>query len=338
LWRALVIRITDVMLNKCSGHRLLRVLLDKALPMPLIKKVKSHKMIRTIVLTSRPQFLLLSLSVVLLGSTIALYQGAEWSALLFVLISVGAVLSHAAINMLNEYQDFHSGLDGVTLKTPFSGGSSALPNNPQAAPLVFKTLIGVLGLLVILGGYFISLKGWSLLPLGLVGLLVILTYTSKITRWPWVCLITPGLAFGPLMVLGTYFVWTGTFSMLALALSMVPFFLVNNLLLLNQVPDLKADRTVGRLNILMKVGLKRGLLIFVSFVLLAFASLVSIIIIFKLPELVWLGLLAILLGLPMIKIVLQSDGNVDKLMPALGMNVIINLLTPLLIAAGLFFG
>ncbi len=295
-------------------------------------------MIKTLLLTSRPQFLLLSISVTLLGSAIAHYQGAEWSTLLFVLISFGAVLSHAAVNMLNEYQDFHSGLDKMTLRTPFSGGSGALPSNPQAAPLVFKMLIGILVLLVILGVYFIFLKGWAILPLGLAGLLVILTYTSKITRWPWVCLIAPGLAFGPLMVLGTYFVWTGTFSALAIALSLVPFFLVNNLLLLNQVPDLQADRTVGRFNILMKVGLKRGLLIFVSFVLLAFVSLFVTSIVFKLPELVWLGLLGILLGLAMTKIVLQSGENVDKLMPALAMNVIITLLTPMLIAAGLFFG
>ncbi len=295
-------------------------------------------MLKTLLLTSRPQFLLLSLSVVLLGSAIALYQGAEWSTSLFVLISFGAVLSHAAVNMLNEYQDYYSGLDEVTVRTPFSGGSGALPENPQAAPLVFKALLGVLGLLVMLGSYFIALKGWEILPLGVAGLLVILTYTSKITRLPWVCLISPGLAFGPLMVLGTYFVWTGSFSTLALALSLVPFFLVNNLLLLNQVPDLQADRAVGRFNILMKVGLKRGLLIFVTFVLLAFISLFVTSILFNLPSLVWLGFLGILLGLPMSKIVLQSGENVDKLMPALGMNVIINLLTPMLIAAGLFWG
>lgn len=200
------------------------MLSTQALLMPIMKKVKFHKMIKTLFLTSCPQFLLLSLSVALLGSVIALYQGAEWSTSLFVLISFGAVLSHAAVNMLNEYQDFHSGLDKVTLRTPFSGGSGALSSNPPAAPLVFKTLIGIFGLLVILGGYLISLKGWALLPLGFVGLLVILSYTSKITRWPWVCLIAPGLAFGPLMVLSNYFVWTGTLSALALALSLVPFF------------------------------------------------------------------------------------------------------------------
>jgi len=40
----------------------------------------------------------------------------------------------------------------------------------------------------------------------------------------------------------------------------------------------------------------------------------------------------------MAKVALQSGENIDKLMPALAMNVIINLLTPMLIAVGLFFG
>lgn len=294
-------------------------------------------MLKTVFLTTRPQFLLLSLSVVMLGSAIAIYQGAVWSTTLFILIVLGAVLSHAAVNMLNEYQDYQSGLDDTTTRTPFSGGSGALPSNPQAAPYVFKTFIFVMVVLLGLGGYFIVLKGWELLPLGVLGLLVILTYTSKITRLPWVCLIAPGVAFGPLMVLGTYFVWTGSFSWLALALSMVPFFLVNNLLLLNQVPDLEADRAVGRFNILMKLGLKQGVLLFSVFVILTYVTLFLSVIVFALPMTVWLGLMTAVIAIPMLKITLNSIENRDKLMPALGMNVIINLLTPVLIALGLIW-
>jgi len=294
-------------------------------------------MLKTVLLTTRPQFLLLSLSVVLLGSAIAFYQGADWSTQLFVLILFGAVLSHAAVNMLNEYQDFTSGLDAITDRTPFSGGSGALPNHPEAVGAVFKTLVLVIGMLVILGAYFIKLKGWAILPLGLIGLLVILTYTSKITRYPWVCLIAPGLAFGPLMVLGTYFVWAGGFSWLAFTLSLVPFFLVNNLLLLNQIPDLAADKTIGRFNIIMKLGIKPSLTIFIAFTLFAFSALVLAQLAFDLPHLVWLGLIGGLIALPMLKISLDAAENVDKLMPALGMNVIINLLTPVLIALGLIW-
>ena len=294
-------------------------------------------MIKTLLLTSRPPFLLLSLSIVLLGTAIAMYQGAQWSTGLFVLITLGAVLSHAAVNMLNEYQDFQSGLDAITDKTPFSGGSGALPNNPKAAPYVLNAVKIILVLLVLLGGYFVILKGWEILPLGLLGVLLILTYTSKITRLPWVCLVAPGIAFGPLMVLGVYFVWTGEFSWLALFLSLVPFFLVNNLLLLNQVPDLKADQQVGRFNFLMQYGVKSGFQVFALFTVLAYLTLLFAILVFSLPNLVWLAFIGGLVATPMLKMLFEWNENREKLRPALAMNVIINILTPALIALGLIW-
>ncbi len=303
--------------------------------------MKNH-LFKTILLTTRPPFLLLSLSIVILGSAIAVYQGAEWSVGLFGLITLGAVLSHAAVNLLNEYQDFQSGLDSVTEKTPFSGGSGALPTHPEAAPYVFKTFLAVLALLVCLGAIFIFLKGWALLPLGGLGLLLIVTYTSKITHLPWVCLVAPGFAFGPIMVSGVYFVWTGEFSVLALVLSMVPFFWVNNLLLLNQIPDLKADQTVGRFNILMQYNVRTGVGIFTLFAVLSYLVLWGAKAFFQLPVTVWLAFLGMILVIPMLKILfscyLKTDIPIScgqKLQPALGMNVIINILTPILIALGL---
>ncbi len=297
---------------------------------------------KTILLTTRPPFLLLSLSIVILGSAIAVYQGAEWSVGLFGLITLGAVLAHAAVNLLNEYQDFQSGLDLVTEKTPFSGGSGALPAYPEAAPYVFKTFLAVLVFLICLGGIFIFLKGWELLPLGGLGLLLIVTYTSKITRLPWVCLVAPGLAFGPIMVSGVYFVWTGEFSILALVLSMVPFFWVNNLLLLNQIPDLKVDQAVGRFNILMQYNVRTGVGFFILFSVLSYLVLWGAQAFFQLPVTVWLAFLGMLLVIPIFKILFScylktniSSSCGQKLQPALGMNVIINILTPILIALGL---
>ncbi len=294
-------------------------------------------MIKTILQATRPPFLLLSVSVVLLGTAIALYQGAIWSSSLLFLLLLSAVLAHAAVNLLNEYQDFQSGLDAMTDKTPFSGGSGALPNNPQAAPYVLNTFLVVMGALMVLGGYFIYRTGWGLLPLGLVGVLLIVFYTKNITRMPWLCLIAPGVAFGPIMVVGVVFVWTQSFSWLALSLSFVPFFWVNNLLLLNQIPDVTADKRVGRFNILMKYDLQVGVRIFMLSALFAYLSLVVSIVLFQLPNTVWLALSGAILLFPMLNVLLRSAENSEKLPPILGMNVIINILTPLLIAFGLLW-
>lgn len=293
--------------------------------------------IKTVIGTMRPNFLLLSLVVVLLGTALAVFNGASWSTPLFVLLMLGGMLAHASVNMLNEYQDYHSGLDAITERTPFSGGSGSLQSHPQSAPYVLATLVISLLMLIVMGLYFVYLKGWLLIPIGLIGVLVIVTYTSTITRYPWLCLIAPGFAFGPLMVMGTYYVWTGGVAWEAFWLSMVPFFLVNNLLLLNQFPDLEADRTIGRFNVLMLLGERSGSRIFNVFLWLGLLMLLIAYATNPLPNTVLIALIAFVIAIPLTKLVSQYDGSMDKLMPALAMNVIINLLTPLLMAGGLFW-
>ncbi|MGD9094279.1 MAG: prenyltransferase, partial [Chromatiales bacterium] len=83
--------------------------------------------------SARVPFLLLTLVLVLLGVACAstVTQEMEWEKLAIILLT--AVSAHVSVNALNEYFDFRIGLDAVTDKTPFSGGSGALPNNPQQA-------------------------------------------------------------------------------------------------------------------------------------------------------------------------------------------------------------
>lgn len=295
----------------------------------------------TVLQTMRPNFLLLTLSVVVLGSALALYDGAAWSTSLFGLILVTALAGHALVNMLNEYQDYHSGLDAITQRTPFSGGSGALVNNPQAAKTVWRTLIVLLGLTIVLGSYLVYLKGLWLLLLGAAGLLLALFYTSHITRWPWLCLLAPGTAFGPIMVLGTYAVWSGELTWQACLVSLVPFFLVNNLLLLNQFPDVQADRQIGRNNVIIRYGksFSTGLFILMSLAALGVAAIA--VLQDRLPIQALLGFVLLPLFIKMLLIVwhqsADSEQNIEKLLPALAMNVIINLSMPLLISAGLLW-
>lgn len=273
---------------------------------------------------------------VLLAAALASYQGHQFSLEWMLVVVLSAVVAHTCVNLLNEYQDFQSGLDEMTKRTPFSGGSGALPNEPVAVDAVWFAFKLSMLVLVLLGLVFVYVQGWQLLPIGIVGLLLIVFYTSKITRLPWLCLISPGLAFGPLMIVGSYYVLTGEFSLLALAFSMTPFFLVNNLLLLNQMPDLDADKQIGRFNLIMLLGVKSAMRVFVGFTLLAFISLVLVVEYYALPAINYLALSVILLAIPMIKMLVNQNEYSDKLMSALTMNVIINLLTPSLLILSLW--
>lgn len=291
--------------------------------------------LKTVIGTMRPPFLLLPIAMMILVAGLATYDGYDWSMELFLLILLGAVASNISVNMLNEYEDAESGLDDITERTPFSGGSGSLQQHPDAQQLVGKLGYFFLGLVVSLGVFFVYLRGWEIIPIGLLGAFLIAFYTSNITRMPWLCLIAPGLAFGPLMIVGGYFVLTGSLSWTAVLVSLIPFFLVNNLLLLNQFPDEKADKEVGRWNIIMKLGRKNASLIFVSFALLSFITLAYLMVDGWLPFWAGLGFLPLLLALPMIGKVKTHYNDMASMMPALGMNVGVNLLVPSLIGVGL---
>ncbi|MCP4722440.1 MAG: UbiA family prenyltransferase [Desulfobacteraceae bacterium] len=126
-----------------------------------------------------------------LGAASVLYTGDSINILYLILIIIGAVLSHISVNALNEYDDFKTGLDFKTIQTPFSRGSKALPENPEKAHYALITGIASLIITTITGFYFIYISGWGLLPLGLLGMLIIVTYTKWIKRNTLLCLIVP---------------------------------------------------------------------------------------------------------------------------------------------------
>ncbi len=284
----------------------------------------------------RLPFVILAPACVVLGATTAAWSGSEINMFHFILTVLGAVFSHICVNAFNEYSDFKSGLDFKTEPTPFSGGSGTLPKNPEKGHVALITGIVSLILTAAIGIYFMVIIGMGLLPLGVLGLFIVVAYTDWLTKSPFLCLIAPGLGFGPLMVMGTDYVLSGSYSMTAFVASLVPFFLVSDLLLLNQFPDVEADREVGRKHLPIAIGIEPCIKIYIAFLL---ASYIVVIVgylsgIFPLYSL--LALLTVAIAMPTIKGVSQFSGDIPSLIPHMGKNVIINLLTPVLLAVGLY--
>jgi 1,4-dihydroxy-2-naphthoate octaprenyltransferase len=180
-------------------------------------------------LETRPQFLLLTVALVFLGTSIAWYDGAFHlgHALLAFL---GLLLCHISVNVLNDYFDYRSGVDLLAQRTPFSGGSGILPADLLKPNQVLWFGLVCFLLALPIGVYFVIVKGWLLLPLLLVGAASILLYTPFILklRWPeW----SPGAGLGTLPVLGAYFVQTGDYILPAVIASIPSGILVHNLLL-----------------------------------------------------------------------------------------------------------
>ncbi len=294
--------------------------------------------IRDLLGPMRLPFLILAPACAVLGVATAVWRSAELHPLHVALVFLGAIIAHVSVNALNEYFDYRSGLDARTERTPFSGGSGALPANPSLAGHALWTGLVALAITALIGLFFLSRQGLALLPLGLLGLLVIFSYTPCLAHNPFFCLIAPGLGFGTLMVMGGDLVLAGDYSWTAFFASLVPFFLVNNLLLLNQIPDLEADRSIGRRNIPIVWGKKRAALVYDVFLFLTHLSIVLGVVLKQLPTSALIGLLALFLAVPLGIGAYRYAEDRERLMPYLGMNVMVNILTPVLVAIGLFVG
>ena len=286
----------------------------------------------------RPPFLLINISIVASGAGTAFWRNGTLNALDVLLALAGAILAHISVNSLNEYSDFRTGVDSHTIRTPFSGGSGTLQRIPALAPYALGVGLVSAGITALIGIYFIQARGPAILPVGLAGLALVLLYTPWITRNALLCLLAPGLGFGTCMVIGTDLVLGGSYSTAGIFASLVPFFLVSNLLLLNQFPDVKADRKAGRRNIVITKGLRFGAVVYTVFEIGAFASVIAAVVLGVFPKLALLALLPLPLAIRACVGAFRDGNSIKRLTPALGMNVVVNLAMPALLAAGLFLG
>jgi len=252
-----------------------------------------------------------------------------------VLMLLAAVSAHISVNAFNEYFDYKSGLDYRTKRTPFSGGSGTLPKRPELANWTLASAVVTFLIVSGLGLYFIIISSLGLLPLGILGLFLIYAYTPWLSHHALLCLIAPGLGFGPVMVMGSSFVLTGAYSWPAFISALVPFFLVSNLLLLNQFPDVDADKSIDRSNYPIVIGRRSSIIIYIGFLALTYLSILAGVGLQQLPVFSLLGLATLLLAIPVGVGSLKYADDPEKLVPYMAGNVVINLATPVLVGIGL---
>ncbi|MCU7906620.1 MAG: prenyltransferase [Candidatus Thiodiazotropha sp. (ex Epidulcina cf. delphinae)] len=283
---------------------------------------------------ARPNFLILTPICICLGLAGVMLSGNDFQWSILAVVLLGALTAHISVNALNEYADFQSGLDFKTTRTPFSGGSGTLVIQPRLAP--YALVIGAASLAITLGCglYLLRQSGWGLLPIGIMGTLIITFYTGWINRHRLLVLIAPGLSFGPLMVMGTHYALAGSFSLPALLLSLIPFFLVNNLLLLNQIPDVEADRSIGRDNYTIAWEPAQSAWIYAGFGMLAYLVVIAGVVTQHLPATSLLALLTLGFTYRIFVGVRDYQGDIDRLIPHLGKNVAVTLGMPLLVFIG----
>ncbi len=286
---------------------------------------------------TRPQFLVLSVVLTFLGSSIAWYYG-HLNIGYALLAGFGLTLTHGSVNAINDYFDYKSGIDLNVERTPFSGGSGLVPGGKIS--LRQALMVGVVTSLAALaiGIFFVFEKGWQLAPLLAAAALCMVLYSPVILRtyWPeW----SPGPGLGVLPIMGLYFVQAGEYSWVVLAASVPSGIMVHNLLLLNEFPDIEADRTGGRKTMPVVFGLNASSWFYIAATISVYAWIAGCVIAtvstgsVVMP--VWC--LAALFSLPLAAKAMRGSrqyADREKIVAAMGDNVKFIMLTHVLLAAG----
>ena len=282
----------------------------------------------------RPGFLLLTPITFSVGMVVAFAEG-SFDILSALLGLVGALLAHLSVNVLNDYFDYRSGLDLRTRRTPFSGGSGILPKGLLKPKDTYLFAIGCMLIGGVIGVYFALTRGWMLLPLIAVVAFTIYFYSTHLTHW-FVGEVFAGLGFGPLMVLGGYFIQTGRYSLPALATGVVPGILVGTLLFLNEFPDVDADRSTGRRNLVIALGLAISAKIYVLLIASVYTWIALCVLVGLMPATTLIAFLTIPLALRATRATLEHHSDIERLIPAMGANVMLVLSGTGMTSIGIF--
>ena len=195
----------------------------------------------------------------------------DFSWLPFLGALLGGMLLHSGTNIVNEIYDVRKGVDKITSPR----ASHALLKARLTERQAFVVAYAAFALAVGIGLYLITLRGPAIIALGLAGLLGGYFYTAPPFEYKYRALGVPlvFLLMGPLMVVGTYFAVTGTWSATALAASVPVGLLVAAILDGNEWRDINEDSRAGISTLSARMGRDRAHYFYVTLVLGAYIAL-----------------------------------------------------------------
>ena len=249
-------------------------------------------------LATRPPFMAASLVPVLLGVAALAHQGNPVSGLLLLLTLLAMTLTHGGVNVLNDYYDELNGTDRRNTQRifPFTGGSRFIQNGVMSTPETFWLGVLLLGGAILLGIALAIYSGMGLIWIGIAGLALGWGYSAPPLRLNSRGMgeIAVALGFGIITPLGAWYVQIGEMSWYPVWVSIPIALLVMNILIINQFPDLAADKASGKHHWIVRLGTEKGPLLYLAAVTLATIVLILLIITGLLP--IW----AIISGLPLL--------------------------------------
>ncbi|HEX2506448.1 MAG TPA: prenyltransferase, partial [Gaiellaceae bacterium] len=257
-----------------------------------------------------------------------------WLALLTV---VGGACIHLALNVANDVFDTLSGADEANVNpTQFSGGSRVILYGLLPLRSMVLLSAGFYAAGVGIGLLLAALQGWGLLWVGIAGALISFFYTA-----PPLKLVHRGLGeiavflgFGPIMTLGAYFVQAGAYAWEPFFASIPVGILIALVLYVNEVPDRRADAAAGKRTLPVRLSQDGVVRLYELAVGVAFGLIVAFALAGVTARPTIIAVAALPLAFPVVRALRESYDNPYALMPAMGKNIQLHLVTGLLLVLG----
>lgn len=270
-----------------------------------------------------------------LGTCIAAGSGFRikwWYAFLAILV---IILVEVGKNGVNEYYDYKSGAD-LNVKpidrTQFSGGKKVIVDGlltiKEVGWISFFCLIASIVL-----SFPILIYSDRILWFGIAGIFLSIAYSMPPLQLSYRGFgeIAVGLTFGPIIVTGAYFLQANRIDVAPILLSIPLAFLIANVLWINEIPDVEADRKAGKMNLVARRGRSEAIYGYRVLFILAYLSIIMCTILLRKP----IYLAAMITSVFAFKAIRNARANVmntQKLISANGLTILIYLATGIVLS------
>jgi 1,4-dihydroxy-2-naphthoate octaprenyltransferase len=245
-------------------------------PSPALAGPGFARAARRALLATRPPFLTASVLPVLVGTAWASAAFHRFDGLLFGLALTATLLAHAATNVYNDVSDDQIGADaGNTGRIyPYTGGSRFIQAGLLSRREMMRLAQALCMMALLTGALLAILRGPGVMLLGLTGLALGLLYSL-----PGAQLSARGvgeaavaLGLGVLPVLGAVWLQTGVVDSGALLLCIPVSCWVTAILIINEVPDIDADRRAKKRTLVVRWGAAGARTIYRGLTVIALAA------------------------------------------------------------------
>ncbi len=287
----------------------------------------------------RAPFFTATIIPVTLGSIIAWHDTSDFIWLRFWLTMVSILFIHAGTNLANDYFDHLSGCDEAnSTPTPFSGGSRVIQEGLIAPKKILYVSLASFIVGSAIGLYLNHMcNGNVILILGMIGVSLGFFYSIKSFRIGYGGLgeLAVGIGFGPLILLGSYYVQVQALTFRIFLISIPVGILIALVVFINEFPDYLADKKAGKRTLVVRLGKESAIVLYHILLASVYLVIAGLVIFQFLPILSLIVLLSLPLAIKAFRVSRKNFDKVHELLPVNASTIGLHLLIGLLLSIGI---